>query len=188
MNREFSDAIEASPIIAAIKDDDGLSHCLATDSRIIFILYGDLISTPRIVAQIKETGKMAMVHIDLIHGLQAKEIAVDFIKTYTNADGIISTKANLISHARELGLATVMRFFLIDSMAYDSILRQLPTARPDVIEILPGPMPKLISRIKSQIRLPLICGGLVSDKEDVVSILSAGADAISSTRETVWFL
>ena len=81
-----------------------------------------------------------------------------------------------------------MRFFLIDSMAYDSILRQLPTARPDVIEILPGPMPKLISRIKSKIKLPLICGGLVSDKEDVVSILSAGADAISSTRETVWFL
>ena len=48
-----------------------------------------------------------------------------------------------------------MRFFLIDSMAYDSILRQLPTARPDVIEILPGPMPKLISRIKSKIKLPL---------------------------------
>ncbi len=188
MNREFVNAIEASPVIAAVKDDAGLSRCLSADSRIVFILYGDLISIPRIVSQIKEAGKMAMVHIDLIHGLQAKEIAVDFIRTYTDADGIISTKANLISHARELGLATVMRFFLIDSMAYDAILRQLPTARPDVVEILPGPMPKLISRIKNQIRLPLICGGLVSDKEDVLSILSAGADAISSTREAVWFL
>ena len=188
MNHEFANALEASPVIAAVKDEDGLAHCLETETAIVFILYGDLISIPGIVSQVKAAGKIAMVHIDLIHGLQSREIAVDFIKVYTEADGIISTKANLISHARELGLATVMRFFLIDSMAYEAILRQLPSTRPDVVEILPGPMPKLITKIKNRIKVPLICGGLVSDKEDVLSILSAGADAISTSRQEVWFL
>ena len=39
----------------------------------------------------KQAGKMALVHLDLINGLSAKDVAVDFIKKYTKADGIIST-------------------------------------------------------------------------------------------------
>ena len=39
---------------------------------------------------------MAVVHIDLIGGLGSKEIAVDFINSQTEADGIISTKPDMI--------------------------------------------------------------------------------------------
>ena len=60
-----------------------------------------------------------MVHIDLINGLSSKEITVDFIKKYTNADGIISTKPTLIKRARELSLYTILRLFVIDSIAYE---------------------------------------------------------------------
>ena len=38
MKKEFKEAIEDSPIIAAIKDDAGLQKCLSSDSRVIFIL------------------------------------------------------------------------------------------------------------------------------------------------------
>ena len=38
MKREFKEAIEDSPIIAAIKDDEGLKKCLTSESRVIFIL------------------------------------------------------------------------------------------------------------------------------------------------------
>ena len=31
MNREFKDALEDSPVIAAIKDDNGLKECLKSD-------------------------------------------------------------------------------------------------------------------------------------------------------------
>ncbi|WP_317246652.1 glycerol-3-phosphate responsive antiterminator [Roseburia amylophila] len=33
-----------------------------------------------------------------------------------------------------------------------------------------------------------VTGGLISDKEDVVSMLNAGAVCISSTNPDVWFL
>ena len=188
MNKILKEALEDSPIIAAIKDDKGLAACLDSDSQIVFILYGDILTIPSIVEQVKAAGKLTFVHLDLIQGLQSKEIAVDFIRQYTSADGIISTKASLIARARELSMYTVMRFFVIDSMAYDSIERQLKTSRPDIIEILPGPMPKVVSRICSLSRCPVIAGGLVSDKEDVMALLSAGAAAISSTNSEVWFL
>ena len=57
-----------------------------------------------------------------------------------------------------------------------------------VVEILPGIMPKVISRIAAATRIPLICGGLIMDKGDIMEALSAGALAVSSTSESVWQL
>ena len=66
MKKEFREAPEDSPVIAAIKDDAGSKKCLTCDSRIIFILYGDVITIPKIVDRVRSAGKIAMVHIDLI--------------------------------------------------------------------------------------------------------------------------
>lgn len=188
MKKEFLEALEASPVVAAIKDNDGLKKCLSCDSRIIFILYGDIVTIPDIVTAIKVSGKMAMVHLDLIQGLSSKEIAVDFLKKYTEADGIITTKPALIKRARELDLYTILRLFVIDSMAYETIDRQIKSARPDFIEILPAMMPKVVRKIVRLSPIPVIAGGLVSDKEDVLALLDAGVMSISSTNEDVWFL
>ena len=122
MNREFLDAIEANPIIAAVKDEQGLSNCLSREElTVIFILYGDIRSIGEIVERIHQAGKIAMVHIDLVTGLSSKEVSVDYICKDIHADGIISTKASMISRAKKLGMYTVLRFFLIDSMAIKNI-------------------------------------------------------------------
>ena len=73
MKKLFKEALEDSPIIAAVKDDEGLSRCLTSDSRIIFILYGDIVTISDIVATVKSAGKLAIVHLDLINGLSSKE-------------------------------------------------------------------------------------------------------------------
>lgn len=188
MKKEFREALLDSPIIAAIKDDNGLQKCLTSDSRVIFILYGDICNIADIVDTVKSSGKIAMVHLDLITGLSSKEIAVDFIKKYTQADGIITTKPNLIKRAKELGLYTILRLFVIDSMAYENIERQTKIARPDLIEILPALMPKIVAKICSISSIPVIAGGLVSDKEDIMALLQAGVTSVSSTNEKIWFL
>ena len=188
MKKEFKEALEDSPIIAAIKDDEGLKKCVTSDSRVIFILYGDILTIPDIVDTVKAAGKLAMVHIDLITGLSSKEIAVDFLKKYTKADGIITTKPNLIKRAKELDFHTILRVLLLDSMAYENIDRQVKSAKPDVIEVLPALMPKIVSKVCKLSPAPVIAGGLVSEKEDVMTLLQAGAISISSTNENVWFL
>lgn len=188
MKKEFKEALEDSPIITAIKDDSGLEKCIESDSRIVFILYGDIITIPDIVEKVKSAGKIAMIHMDLIAGLSAKEIAVDFLKKYTQADGIITTKPNLIKRANELGFYTILRLFLLDSMAYENIDKQVKSAKPDVIEVLPAPMPKIVKKVCKLSPIPVIAGGLVSDKEDVMTLLQAGATSISTTDSKVWFL
>ena len=187
MKKEFRNALENSPVIVAIKDDEGLKTCLTSESQVVFILYGDIITIPDIVQTVKASGKLAMVHIDLITGLSNKEVAVDFLKKHTLADGIITTKPNLIKHAKEIGFYTILRFFLIDSMAYENIERQVKLTKPDVIEVLPA-MAKIVSKVCVISPTPVIAGGLVSDKEDVMTLLQAGVISVSTTTKSLWFI
>ena len=60
--------------------------------------------------------------------------------------------------------------------------------RPDVVEILPGAMPKVLRQLTAFSPVPVIAGGLIHDKEDVIAALDAGAAAISSTDPAIWFL
>ena len=192
MHREFIEKLEVNPVIAAIKDDKGLANAIETDCEIIFVLYGDVCTIPNIVHRIKSAGKIAMVHIDLITGLNnTKEISIDFIKNNTEADGIITTKGNLIGRAKELGLYTVLRYFVIDSMALVNIEKQdrHGITQPDVIESLPGiVLPKIIKRVNEVSRVPVLAGGLISDRDDVMNALNNGVLAVSTTNEVVWQL
>ncbi len=78
---------------------------------------------PTLYKRLKTAGKIAMIHVDLIGGLSTREIAVEFLKNNTEADGIITTKpAFRQERARELSMYTVLRYFLLDSMAYENIL------------------------------------------------------------------
>ena len=130
MNQKLYDLIEANPVIAAVKDMEGLDACCKRDEiKVVFILFGDICNISAIVGQIKESDKVAMVHIDLITGLSSKEVAVDFIRNNTSADGIISTKPALIKRARELSLYTTLRVFVLDSMAFENIEKQMSVAR-----------------------------------------------------------
>ena len=189
MRENFYELIEANPVIAAVKDDKGLETLQACeDIRVVFTLYGDVCNIGRIVEKIKEAGKIAIVHMDLVEGLSGKESTVDFIHQHTKADGIISTKPALIKRGKELGLYTILRIFILDSMAFENIRKQMSVAKPDALEILPGLMPKIIKRVCKMARVPVIAGGLVETKEQVISLLSAGAHGISTSREALWTL
>ena len=184
--KDLLEVIADSPVIAAVKDEEGLDKSLRTDCRIIFILYGNICSLTTIVEKIKSRDKLAIVHADLVQGLSAKIEAIDYIKNNTKADGILSTKGNLVKHATDIGLIGILRNFIIDSMAMENVNKQVELAHPDMIEIMPGIMPEIIEKLKNEIKLPLIAGGLISDKKDVIAALSAGADAVSTTKEELW--
>ena len=185
---ELQEWMEDCPVIAAVKDREGLAQCLQSEIKEVFILFGTVCNIGELVHQVKAAGRCAIVHIDLVSGLSAKEISVDFIRKYTEADGIISTKPALISRAAELGLYTVQRFFVIDSMALANVTRHQGACKPDFIEILPGTMPKIFRKICRETAVPVIAGGLISDKEDIMAALNAGACAISTTNPQVWFM
>ena len=189
MKQELMDAILETPVIAAVKDDAGLRNALTNENiRVVFVLYGDICNISSIVRRIHEAGRFAVVHVDLIAGLAGKEVAVDFIRNTTEADGIISTRPHLIRRGRELGMLTVLRVFAIDSKAVSNLGKETGIGMPDVIEVLPGTIYKVIARLSRELPVPLIAGGLLADKADVTAALSAGALCVSASDPELWDL
>ena len=187
-HEKIRDLFEISPIITAVKDEQGLEKALKTESPVLFLLFGNICNITGLVDQVKNSGKIAIVHVDLIQGLSSKEVAVDFIHQNTRADGIISNKAPLVRHAMDLGMIGGQRTFLIDSMALETTKKQLLTFQPDFMELMPGVMPKILKTVRGYTEIPLVAGGLISDKKDILAAFDAGVDAVSTTREELWGL
>ena len=188
MRNDFIAVLKQYPVIAAAKDCEGLTQACLSNVKIIFILFGDIIILRELVNLAKTNGKLVFVHMYLIEGLDNKEISVRYIKEFTKADGIISTKSNVIKAGSELGLMTVQRFFMLDSMAMDKALKQMRFSFADAFEILPGVMPKIVQKISSYASRPIIAGGLIMDREDSYLALDHGATAISTTKRSLWNL
>lgn len=182
----FMESTERSPIIAGIKNDEWLQACKESDCEIVYILYGDVCTIADIVDEVKQAGKLAVVHVDLITGLSTKDVSVDFIKKYTKADGIISTKPYLIKRGNDLGLFTVQRFFMIDAITYANVKKHVKENNPDIVEIMPAGLTKMIRYVLEQVDKPVVASGLVLDKEDVMGALKAGAIAVSTTNREIW--
>lgn len=188
MKPRLKEILEECPVVTAVKSHQGLEASFQSDCQIVFILYGTICDIASIVERIHQKNRIAIVHVDLIHGLDNKEIAVDFLKEIAKADGIISTKTNQIARARELEMYSIFRFFAIDSRSLATLEQQCRMARPDCIEILPGVMPQVLKEITKTNRTPLIAGGMIASKEDIYSAISAGATAVSTTKQELWFV
>lgn len=186
MKNRIMQLFETCPIIAAAKSPEHLEQCVASQSEVVFLLFGEVGTVEEMVDRVKSAGKLAIVHMDLINGLGSKESAADFIKRYTRADGIISTRPQTIKHAGSLGLFTILRLFMLDSMSLNNVSKQIGTACPDMVEVLPGLMPRIIRKICAETSVPIIAGGLISEKGEVVDALNAGALCVSTTKNELW--
>ena len=184
MNKDaFLKALKNSPMIAAAKDESGLDACLETSCDVVVVLFGNILDITGIVQKITDTGRIAIVHLDLIDGLSVTASAVDYIKSRTLAAGVISTKSVIIKRAKQMGLIAIQRFFLLDSLALSNISKQIRQNNPDFIEVIPGAMPKIIREVTSSlVGTPLITGGLIRDTSDALNALEAGAIAVSVTN------
>lgn len=183
---DFLLATEKCPVIPEIKNDEWLESLPSSESDLVYILYGDICTIADIIDRVKAMGKKAIVHVDLIVGLSAKEISIDFIKKYTKADGIISMKPALIKRANDLDLFTIQRFYMIDGLTYANVAKNVKNSNPDVVEFMPAGLSKLIRYLVELIDKPIVASGLTQDREDIIRALKAGALAIATTNRELW--
>lgn len=182
----FLEATAISPVIPAVNCEERLEAALRTESSLIYVLYGDICNITDIVKRIREAGKKAIVHIDLIAGLETKEIAVDFMKKFVRPDGIISMKTNLIKYANEQELLTIQRFYIMDVLTYRNVEKHIRIAGPDIVEFMPAALTKAMGYLMQDLDKPVVASGLVLDKQDIMSALKAGVVAVSTTNTGLW--
>lgn len=182
---EIIECLELNPVIAAIRDD-GWDAALHSPAQVLFYLSADLTTVNARIRQAHEAGKILLIHLDLAEGIGKDRAGIRYL-AQQGVDGIISTKAQIIRAARDMGLLTVQRFFALDSKGMESIEEMLHTSTPHLVEIMPGVIGKAIRRF-CNCGIPIIAGGLVETKLEVTDAISCGATAVSTGREALWYL
>jgi glycerol uptake operon antiterminator len=186
--RRILEQLRISPVAAAAGSEEELSLALESECRVVFLLMGNVLDVGTLTRRVQEAGKLCVVHIDLIEGFSSKEIAVDAVFRETGANGIISTRGALIKRAKQLGMAAIQRGFMLDSRSLNSFEQQIRQSKPDFVEILPGLLPTVIAMLKERVDVPIIAGGFIHEKKDVLAALQAGALAVSASSPNVWAL
>lgn len=116
--------LRQNPVIAAVKDNASLQLAIDSECQFISVLYGNICTISNIVKKIKNAGKYAFIHVDLLEGASNKEVVIQFLKLVTEADGIISTKAAMLKAARAEGFsASIACLSLTPSLFIASINR-----------------------------------------------------------------
>lgn len=188
MENEFYNKIRENPIIAAVNNSEKLDKAIQSPCEIIFLLTGSIFNLQELVSRVKAHGKSVYIHLDLIDGFSRNVCALKYINENIKPDGIITTKNSLIKAAKEMGLFTIQRLFMLDALSLESGINSIRTMRPDAVEILPGIMPRVTNIINTEVNIPIITGGLISDKEDVIASIKAGAIGVSTSKEEIWYM
>ena len=183
--KDIRSLLELNPVIPAVRTEK-FRAAIESPCDVIFCLGESILTVKEHIKLAHARGKRILVHIDLADGIGKDAAGVKFLAS-VGCDGIISTKAQIIRFAKKEGLFTVQRFFTLDSQGLESTEEMLSASCPDTIEIMPGVITKTVSRF-AKLGVPVIAGGLIETKEEITAVLGAGAVAVSTGKENLWYI
>ena len=172
-------------VAAAVRTEEDFQAALNSQIEIIFLHGTNLLMISQQIQRAHAAGKKLFVHMDFADGIGKDKVGLEYLKR-EGADGIISTKTGMIRQARDIGLTTVQRFFIVDSHSVDTAVDAIRIAKPDIVEIMPGVVCKKIVEFAHKVNTPILVGGLVEFRQEVDEALAAGAEGISTAARELW--
>ena len=176
---------ENRKVCAAVRTKEDFEYALKSKVDVIFLLYSNILTINSYIEKCHEAGKKLFIHMDFVEGIGKDRAGLEYIKSL-GVNGILTTRTNLIRPAKEMGLMTIQRFFIVDSHSVDTAVEAIRIAKPDVVEIMPGVVRKKIREFADKVSTDILAGGLVEFKEDVDLAIEAGATAVSTADRELW--
>lgn len=177
--------MEKVRIIAAARSDDELLAAVGSKAEIIFMLAPNIADLKRQADAVHNADKKIFIHLDLAEGIGKDEFGIRFAKEQ-GIDGIISTRSNIIKLAKKENLFAVQRFFAVDSQSVFTTVETAKASKADMIEIMPGTVTKVIRKLKKELDMPIVAGGLIDTAEEIAEAISCGATAVSTGKKEFW--
>lgn len=172
-------------IIAAARSNEELIVAASSNVEIIFMLAPNIADLKKQTELVHKAGKKLFIHLDLAMGIGKDEYGIQFVKSQ-GVDGIISTRTNIIKLAKKENLFTVQRFFIVDSQSVYTAIESARASKADMIEIMPGTVNKVIKRLKKELDVSIVTGGLIETAEEIENAISSGASAVSTGKREFW--
>ncbi len=174
-------------IAAAIRTEEDFSTAIKSGVDVVFLLHSNIMTIGRSIEEIHAANKKVFIHLDFAEGVGKDKAGIDFISKQ-NADGILTTRTNIVRLAKDANLITVQRFFLVDSHSLNTSVESIRISKPDIIELMPGIVTKKIREFSQIVHMPIIAGGIIETEDEVREALDAGANLVSTGEKSLWSL
>ena len=185
----LKEALSRCPVIAAVREQGALEEALVSPVQVVFALAAEIDRLEAMGAAAAQAGKLLFFHLDFVEGLGRDEAGLSFLVRTARPAGLITTRSGLVQAARKAGVIPLQRLFLLDSQSLSTGLDAARASKAEVVEVLPGIVPRAIGAIRSQLPQSLIiAGGLVRSEGEAARALAAGAAAVSTSSRTLWHM
>jgi glycerol uptake operon antiterminator len=174
------------PMIASITKEEQIPEAIESNVKRVNLMTGHIGCLEEIIHQLHISGKLVYVHMEMVQGLGRDTHAVSYLADRFKVDGIVTTKSNAVSAAKQAGIKSIQRIFAIDTAALKTAIRMINQTHPEEVELMPGLMPRVIKELKSTIKQPLIVGGLIRNEQEILEAIHSGADYISCGDPSFW--
>lgn len=184
--KKIMDTIRRERIIAAVADLKFVVTAMESSVSTVFMLHADIRELEQAVGLLRAHGKKVFIHFDMVEGLAPNAAGLEHLFGLFPFDGVITTRGSVIQKGRKLGLMSIQRIFMIDSRSISTAVSAVEKYQPDAIEIMPGLIPKAVQVIYDRVQPFIITGGMISTPEEVATMLTTQAVAVSASESTLW--
>lgn len=175
-------------VIPSVNNLRFLDQACNGDAPILFLTKTNICNLHGIVEPIHAAKKKAFVHLEFMNGFKADREGLKLLKNAYKVDGVVSANLHALFEANSLGLETIYRLFLVDSISLERSENVLKGAHFSGIEVLPAI--NAIEEVQDlKEKLPnefLIAGGFVRKQEVINRAFHEGYTAVDTSDPTLW--
>ncbi|MGL5191384.1 MAG: glycerol-3-phosphate responsive antiterminator [Cetobacterium sp.] len=179
--------MEFNRITPVVVNEIYYERALKSTSDYVVYEMGDFISLKDRVEELKKSGKNVFVKINEIEGLKEDDDAsMSFLKNI-GVYGVIANKTKVLIKAKKMGLKIAYTAFVFDTKSFSTTLKNIKTIEPDIIEVRPGVMSKIIKIINSENpTIPIWATGLITEEAEIEEAINSGAKTVVTSQIELW--
>lgn len=171
-------------IIPSVRELRYLSLACKTTSPLVLLTNTNIGNLKSQVAYVHKHHKKACVQLEMIDGLANNQTAIRLLKQLFKVDAISTTNIMSANAAKKIGIYSIFRFFLIDSVSLSRSLTILKNSQFDAIELLPSYCSIVFyPQIHDVVRpnTTFIAGGFIRTQRQIDEMFQHGINAVSTS-------
>ena len=117
-------------VAAAVRTEADFQAALNSEVDVVFMHGTNLLTLDEQIERAHNAGKKLFIHMDFAEGIGKDRYGLEFLAKQ-GVDGILTTRTNVVKAAKEYGLITVQRFFIVDSHSLGTSVDSIKICQTD---------------------------------------------------------
>ena len=174
-------------IIPSIRDLRYLEEALALDCPVVQLSGAHIGNLRKLVEHCHNKGKKVLINHELVGGLGNDRTAFRMLQKLYQVDWLIGSSVSKFHMFQNLGMRTIFKIALVDSIAVENAFRFLPDVRCDALELRPfQPAMEFLPQFREVFQGDIYIAGFVNTPEKLEASRQAGFRGAMTSTRSLW--